>query len=60
MAAYTLKEWHARKDSNPQLSVLETDALPIELLAYACFKTQLNTNESHDAKYGLCTTSSTS
>ena len=27
------KFWHARKDSNPQHSVLETDALPIELLA---------------------------
>ena len=24
----------SRKDSNPQHSVLETDALPIELLAY--------------------------
>ena len=28
-----IKDWHARKDSNPQHSVLETDALPIELLA---------------------------
>src|SRR5207253_2550726 len=26
--------WHARRDLNPQPSVLETDALPIELLAY--------------------------
>src|SRR5690606_20190351 len=27
--------WQARRDSNPQPSVLETDALPIELLACA-------------------------
>src|SRR5579871_4396833 len=27
-------EWHARRDSNPQPAVLETAALPIELLAY--------------------------
>src|SRR4051794_17875717 len=27
--------WQARRDSNPQLPVLETGALPIELLAYA-------------------------
>src|SRR6187401_1408794 len=26
--------WQARRDSNPQLPVLETGALPIELLAY--------------------------
>src|SRR6185369_13274694 len=26
-------EWHARRDSNPQPAVLETAALPIELLA---------------------------
>jgi hypothetical protein len=26
--------WQARRASNPQPSVLETDALPIELLAY--------------------------
>ena len=26
------KKWQVRRDSNPQLSVLETDALPIELL----------------------------
>ena len=26
--------WHARRDSNPQPAVLETAALPIELLAY--------------------------
>jgi hypothetical protein len=25
--------WHARRDSNPQPAVLETAALPIELLA---------------------------
>ena len=31
------KIWQARGDSNPQLSVLETDALPIELLAYNLF-----------------------
>src|SRR5690606_5899874 len=29
--------WHARRDSNPQPAVLETAALPIELLA--CTKT---------------------
>ncbi len=27
-------EWQARRDSNPQPPVLETGALPIELLAY--------------------------
>src|SRR5207342_272488 len=27
-------KWHARRDSNPQPAVLETAALPIELLAY--------------------------
>ena len=26
--------WQARQDSNPQPPVLETDALPVELLAY--------------------------
>ena len=30
----SLLEWHARRDSNPQPAVLETAALPIELLAY--------------------------
>jgi hypothetical protein len=29
-----LKKWQARRDSNPQPAVLETAALPIELLAY--------------------------
>jgi hypothetical protein len=28
------KDWQARRDSNPQPPVLETGALPIELLAY--------------------------
>ncbi len=28
------KEWQARRESNPQPAVLETAALPIELLAY--------------------------
>src|SRR5690606_10147518 len=28
--------WHARRDSNPQPAVLETAALPIELLAFSC------------------------
>ena len=32
--AFLLKKWQARRDSNPQHSVLETDALPIELLTY--------------------------
>ncbi len=27
-------KWQARRESNPQPSVLETDALPIELLTY--------------------------
>src|SRR5690606_105347 len=31
----TRGKWHARRDSNPQPAVLETAALPIELLAYA-------------------------
>src|SRR6478752_3765048 len=30
----TCNQWHARRDSNPQPAVLETAALPIELLAY--------------------------
>ena len=30
----TLQYWQARRDSNPQPSVLETDALPVELLAF--------------------------
>jgi hypothetical protein len=29
-----LAEWQARRESNPQPTVLETVALPIELLAY--------------------------
>src|SRR5690606_33548173 len=33
---HALIPWHARRDSNPQPAVLETAALPIELLAY-CF-----------------------
>src|SRR5262245_48634709 len=32
----TWRSWHARRDSNPQPAVLETAALPIELLAYRC------------------------
>ena len=30
--------WQARRESNPQPPVLETGALPIELLAYILFK----------------------
>src|SRR5262249_37623874 len=30
--------WQARRDSNPQLPVLETGALPIELLAFNPFR----------------------
>src|SRR5688500_12696957 len=30
---FTSEGWQARRDSNPQLPVLETGALPIELLA---------------------------
>ncbi len=37
--------WQARRASNPQPSVLETDALPIELLAYN-FPHGLGTNKS--------------
>src|SRR5581483_12272504 len=33
------RRWHARRDSNPQPAVLETAALPIELLAYVTVKT---------------------
>jgi hypothetical protein len=29
--------WQARRDSNPQHPVLETGALPLELLAYTPF-----------------------
>src|SRR5690606_27692576 len=32
-AARRIRFWQARRDSNPQPSVLETDALPVELLA---------------------------
>ena len=31
----TFKSWQARRESNPQPAVLETAALPIELLAYS-------------------------
>src|ERR1700716_2169525 len=31
----TPKDWQARRESNPQPPVLETGALPIELLAYS-------------------------
>ena len=34
--------WQARRDSNPQHSVLETDALPLELLAYIIVETHYN------------------
>src|SRR5262249_34368013 len=33
--ARSARFWQARRDSNPQLPVLETGALPIELLAFA-------------------------
>src|SRR3954452_24131392 len=33
-AISTPKDWQARRESNPQPPVLETGALPIELLAY--------------------------
>ena len=33
---YPIIDWQARRESNPQPAVLETAALPIELLAYAC------------------------
>ncbi len=33
-------EWQDRRESNPQPSVLETDALPIELLSSKAPKTQ--------------------
>ena len=29
-----VKKWQARRESNPQPAVLETAALPIELLTY--------------------------
>src|SRR5690606_29487128 len=32
--AFEKEKWQARRDSNPQPAVLETAALPIELLAY--------------------------
>jgi hypothetical protein len=32
--SFTLLVWQARRESNPQPAVLETAALPIELLAY--------------------------
>ena len=33
--ALLAESWQARRDSNPQPSVLETDALPLELLAFS-------------------------
>ena len=38
------EDWQARRDSNPQPTVLETVALPIELLAYACATVQNRVN----------------
>ena len=39
-----LGSWQARRDLNPQPSVLETDALPIELLAYLALKHIVSNN----------------
>ena len=33
--ATPVKKWQATRDSNPQPSVLETEALPIELVTYS-------------------------
>jgi hypothetical protein len=38
--ATILRIWQATRDSNPQHSVLETDALPIELVAFTWFRAQ--------------------
>src|SRR5690606_10990337 len=39
-----LKTWQVRRDSNPQHSVFETDALPIELLTCKTTSWSLNSN----------------
>ena len=38
--ATILRIWQATRDSNPQHSVLETDALPVELVAFIWFRAQ--------------------
>jgi hypothetical protein len=45
--------WQAKRVSNPQPSVLETDTLPIELLAYLTFYNLINAllnNFSHHTR----------
>ena len=41
--ATILRIWQATRDSNPQHSVLETDALPVELVAFIWFRAQKDT-----------------
>ncbi len=45
-------KWQDRQDLNLQPSVLETDALPIELLSYLCFRESLcfEATEGHSIK----------
>src|SRR5713226_7291346 len=43
--------WQAKRESNPQPSVLETDALPVELLA--CVPPSLNNLRDHACADGL-------
>ena len=40
-SAFILSKWQARRESNPQPPVLETGALPIELLAYTRYRPYL-------------------
>ena len=43
MIQSVLQYWQARRDSNPQPAVLETAALPVELLAYHyCIEKQIS------------------
>src|SRR5438309_6183653 len=43
--------WQAKRESNPQPSVMETDALPVELLA--CVPPSLNHFRDDSGAYGL-------
>ena len=52
-----VEKWQARRESNPQPAVLETAALPIELLAYDIVKNSVTTelylsHLPHETAYG--------
>src|SRR6267154_4640995 len=56
---HSVVPWQAKRESNPQPSVLETDALPVELLAcvspslLACVPPSLNDFHHHARAHGL-------